>query len=132
MQHFLAGVEAVVAGGCRTSGQGAQGGTARAGFHQLGPVQGHAVLPVGTGAFVARDLRRPGVWRGAVEAFGVPVAPRRSTLAYANEHRQWELYQAAFEQTLCKCQELVQSQGGRQKFRFKNKLMSLDGSVIDL
>ena len=26
--------------------------------------------PVGTGAFVARDLWRPGVLRGAVEAFG--------------------------------------------------------------
>ena len=37
-----------------------------------------------------------------------------------------------FEQTLWKCQELVQSQGGRKKFRFKNKLMSLDGSIIDL
>src|ERR1039457_329476 len=136
MQHFLAGVEAVLARGFRTSGQGAQGLTTRAGFHQLGPVQGHAVLPVGTGAFVARDLRRPGVWRGAVEAFGgaggTQVAPRRSTLAYDNEHRPWELYQTVFEQTLCKCQELVQSQGGRQKFRFKNKLMSLDGSVIDL
>jgi Transposase DDE domain len=31
-----------------------------------------------------------------------------------------------------KCQELVSSQGGRKKFRFKNKLMSLDGSIIDL
>jgi hypothetical protein len=37
-----------------------------------------------------------------------------------------------FEQTLLKCQELVQSQGGRKKFRFKNTLMSLDGSIIDL
>jgi hypothetical protein len=37
-----------------------------------------------------------------------------------------------WERTLYKCQELVQSQGGRKKFRFKNKLMSLDGSVIDL
>ena len=37
-----------------------------------------------------------------------------------------------FEQALCKCQELVASQGGRKKFRFKNKLMSLDGSSIDL
>ena len=37
-----------------------------------------------------------------------------------------------FEQTLFKCQELVSSQGGRKKFRFKNKLMSLDGSIIDL
>jgi hypothetical protein len=30
-----------------------------------------------------------------------------------------------FEQTLSQCQELVRSQGGRKKFRFKNKLMSL-------
>jgi len=53
-------------------------------------------------------------------------------LAYANENRPWELYQTVFEQTLCKCQELVRSQGGRKKFRFKNKLVSLDGSIIDL
>jgi hypothetical protein len=37
-----------------------------------------------------------------------------------------------FEQTLFKCQELVRSQGVRKKFRFKNKLLSLDGSIIDL
>src|SRR5215831_12941718 len=37
-----------------------------------------------------------------------------------------------FQQTLGKCQQLVRSYGGRQKFRFKKKLMSLDGSVIDL
>ena len=37
-----------------------------------------------------------------------------------------------FEQTLFKCQELVQNQGGRKKFRFKNKRMSLDGSILDL
>jgi len=69
---------------------------------------------------------------GHVKHLGVPVAPKRSTLAYANEHRPWELYQTVFEQTLFKCQELVRSQGGRKKFRFKNKLMSLDGSIIDL
>ena len=43
-----------------------------------------------------------------------------------------ELYQAVFNQTLGKCQELVASKSRRKKFRFKNKLMSLDGSVIDL
>jgi len=69
---------------------------------------------------------------GQLKHLGVPVAPKRSTLAYANEHRPWELYQTVFEQTLFKCQELVQSQGGRKKFRFKNKLLSLDGSIIDL
>ena len=69
---------------------------------------------------------------GQLKHLGVPVAPKKSTLAYANENRPWELYQTVFEQTLFKCQELVASQGGRQKFRFKNKLMSLDGSIIDL
>ncbi len=69
---------------------------------------------------------------GQLKHLGVPVAPKRSTLAYANEHRPWQLYQAVFEQTLSKCRELVASQGGRKKFRFKNKLMSLDGSIIDL
>jgi hypothetical protein len=69
---------------------------------------------------------------GQLKHLGVPVAPKRSTLAYANEHRPWQLYQSVFEQTLSQCQEVVRSQGGRKKFRFKNKLMSLDGSIIDL
>lgn len=69
---------------------------------------------------------------GQLKHLGVGVAPKKSTLAYANENRPWELYQTVFERTLFKCQELVRSQGGRKKFRFKNKLMSLDGSVIDL
>ena len=69
---------------------------------------------------------------GQLKHLGVPVAPKKSTVAYANENRPWELYQTVFEQTLCKCQELVASLGGRQKFRFENKLMSLDGSIIDL
>jgi hypothetical protein len=69
---------------------------------------------------------------GQLKHLGVPVAPKRSTLAYANQNRPWGLYQTVFEQTLFKCQELVARQGGRKKFRFKNKLMSLDGSIIDL
>ena len=35
---------------------------------------------------------------------GVPEAPARSTLAYANEHRRWEVYQRVFEDLLEKCQ----------------------------
>src|ERR1019366_5901494 len=120
MQHFLAGVETVFAREIRKGGEGAHGRAARARFHQLGSVHGDVVLPVGPGAFVARDLWWTGVLRGAVKHLGVPVAPKNSTLAYANEHRPWQLYQTVFEQTLFKCQELVQSQGGRKKFRFKN------------
>src|ERR1035441_3947349 len=33
---------------------------------------------------------------GQLKHLGGPVAPKRSTLAYANEHRPWELYQAVF------------------------------------
>jgi hypothetical protein len=65
---------------------------------------------------------------GKLRHLGVSQPPCRSTLAYANEHRGWQLYQTVFEQLLAKCQQL----GVRKKFRFKNKLLSLDGSVIDL
>ena len=63
---------------------------------------------------------------------GIIETPKRSTLAYANAKRPWELYQTVFTQLLGKCQAEVASQGGRRKFRFKNKLMSLDGSIIEL
>lgn len=63
---------------------------------------------------------------------GIASAPSRSTLAYANEHRPWKVYQTVFYQLLGKCQAEVAARGGRKKFKFKNKLMSLDGSIIDL
>lgn len=63
---------------------------------------------------------------------GISETPKKSTLAYANENRPWELYQTVFEQLLEKCQAEVAARGGRKKFRFKNKLVSLDGSIIDL
>ncbi len=66
---------------------------------------------------------------GKLRHLGVKESPKRSTLAYANEHRPWQLYQTVFEQLLKKCQREVR---GGKKFRFKNKLLSLDGSVIDL
>lgn len=63
---------------------------------------------------------------------GIASAPSRSTLAYANENRPWEVYKTVFHQLLGKCQVEVAARGCRKKFRFKNKLMSLDGSIIDL
>ena len=56
-------------------------------------------------------------------------APKRSSLAYANEHRAWELYQKLFFLLLERCR---QAGPLAKKFRFKNKLMSLDSTVIDL
>jgi len=66
---------------------------------------------------------------GKLRHLGVSEAPARSTLAYANEHRPWELYQTVFESLLAKCQGIA---AGKKKFRFKNKLQSLDSTCIDL
>jgi hypothetical protein len=57
------------------------------------------------------------------------TAPSRSTLAYANEHRPWQLYQKVFLNLLDQCRDKF---SGKKKFRFKNKLVSLDSSTIDL
>ena len=66
---------------------------------------------------------------GKLKHLGVARPPKRSTLAYANEHRSWELYQTVFEQVLTKCRGAM---GGRTKFRFHHKLVSLDATSIDL
>jgi len=65
---------------------------------------------------------------GKLKHLGI-TAPAHSTLAYANAHRPWELYQRTFFHLLGRCQTQV---NGKKKFRFKNKLVSLDSSVIDL
>jgi hypothetical protein len=67
---------------------------------------------------------------GKVKHLGIDDAPKRSTLSYANEHRPWQLYQKMFYHLLEKCQKKAQLQ--KRKFRFKNKLFSLDATVIDL
>lgn len=67
---------------------------------------------------------------GRVVHLGLKEAPKRSTLAYENEHRPWELYQRVFDQLLGQCQELAA--GRKRPFRFKNPLRILDATVIDL
>lgn len=69
---------------------------------------------------------------GKLRHLGLPQAPPRSTLAYANEHRPWQLYEDVFHQLLIQCQAVVRTSGDRRKFRFKHKLLSLDATVIDL
>ena len=56
-------------------------------------------------------------------------APARSSLSYANGHRPWELFEKVFYGLF----EVVAAKAvGKKKFRFKNKLVSLDSTVIDL
>jgi hypothetical protein len=67
---------------------------------------------------------------GKLSHLGLSQAPTRSTLAYANTHRPWQLYQTVFEDLLGQCQSLAATK--RRRFRFKNPLRSLDGTVIEL
>lgn len=66
---------------------------------------------------------------GKLQHLGIQ-APKKSTLAYVNEHRPWELYQSVFFSLLDKARLLASSK--KRKFRFKNKLYSIDSTTIDL
>ena len=65
---------------------------------------------------------------GKLSHLGI-VAPARSTLAYANAHRPWQLFEKVFYQLY---EKIAAQTTGRHKFRFKNKLVSIDSTVIDL
>ncbi len=64
---------------------------------------------------------------GRLSHLGVQ-APVRSTLAYANAKRPYALFEKVFYQLLERCQAVAWP----RKFRFKNKLLSLDATIIDL
>lgn len=66
--------------------------------------------------------------QGKLSHLGMTQAPKRSTLSYANAHRTWELYERLFYDLLQTCKSVAP----KKKFRFKNKLMSIDSSVIEL
>jgi len=65
---------------------------------------------------------------GKLVHIGMQDGPRRSTLAYANQHRSWELFQDLFFEMLPRCQQVAP----HKKFPFKNKLLSMDATTIDL
>jgi hypothetical protein len=56
-------------------------------------------------------------------------APKRSSLSYANAHRPPELFEKVFHALHAK---VASTFTGKRKFRFKNKLMSLDSTSIEL
>ena len=65
---------------------------------------------------------------GRLQQLGLEGATKRSTLAYANAHRPWQLYQAVFHGLYQRCAEIAPG----HKFRFRNRLLSLDATTIDL
>ncbi len=87
-------------------------------FCQLGKAQSLREICYGLATF-----------QGKINHLGLKKAPSRSTLAYANEHRPWQLYEALFYALLGRCRQVFTGPG---KFRFKNKLYSFDASLIKL
>ena len=61
---------------------------------------------------------------GKLRHLGLPEAPKRSTLAYANQHRPWQLFESVFEQLYQRCQSQMRFP---RSFRFRHRLLSLDG-----
>jgi hypothetical protein len=66
---------------------------------------------------------------GKLRHLGLSDSPKRSTLAYANEHRPWQLFQSVFAQLYQRCASLVNPP---RRFRFRNRLLTLDATLIDL
>ena len=65
---------------------------------------------------------------GKLRHLGIEQAPARSTLSYANQMRPAAMFEQMFYAVLSRCQEVAPG----HRFRFKNKLLSLDSTVIDL
>ncbi len=69
---------------------------------------------------------------GKLVHLGIAKAPRRSTLSYANEHRPAALFEDLFWTSLARFRDSGTLGPRKHKFRFKNKLLSLDSTTITL
>jgi Transposase DDE domain/Domain of unknown function (DUF4372) len=69
---------------------------------------------------------------GKLAHLGIAQAPRRSTLSYANEHRPAALFEELFFTALTRFRAQQALGGKKHKFRFKNKLLSLDSTTVSL
>lgn len=68
---------------------------------------------------------------GKLKHLGLPQAPSHSTLAYANAHRPWELYESIFHKLYARCIAEAQARG-RPKFTLPGKLVSIDSTMLTL
>ena len=69
---------------------------------------------------------------GKLVHLGIGVAPNKSTLSYANKHRPAQLYESLFYTALGRFRDEKGLGERKRKFRFKNKLLSLDSTTISL
>ena len=68
---------------------------------------------------------------GKLKHLSLSAAPKRSTLVLC-QRAAGQLFETVFQQLLGKCRGHFGLAAGGHKFRFKNRLLSLDASVIDL
>ena len=88
-------------------------------FCQMGSA--HSLREIGGG--VATAL-------GQLVHLGVQRPPTRSTLASANAHRPWQLYETLFYQVRTRCQAVAALK--RRRFRFNHPWRTLDTTLIEL
>ena len=69
---------------------------------------------------------------GKLVHLGIDVAPSKSTLSYANKHRPAKLFEDLFYTALARFRDEKGLGSRKRKFRFKNKLLSLDSTTISL
>ena len=65
---------------------------------------------------------------GRLRHLGIEEAPARSTLSYANRVRPAALFEQVFYAVLARCQ----GEAPKHRFRFKNKLLTLDSTVLEV
>lgn len=68
---------------------------------------------------------------GKLVHLGMKKAPRHSTLAYANEHRPWEIYQDLFTELLAHLRAKLPL-SPQTPLELPGRLFSLDSTLIDL
>jgi len=69
---------------------------------------------------------------GKLKHLGISKAPNKSTLSYANKHRPAALYEELFWTMADRFRKSGGLGSRKRKFRFKNKLLSLDSTTISL
>jgi len=69
---------------------------------------------------------------GKLVHLGISKPPNKSTLAYANKHRPASLFEDLFWSALRRFRQLGELGCRKSRFRFRNKLLSLDSTTISL
>jgi|JRYE01.1.fsa_nt_gb hypothetical protein len=69
---------------------------------------------------------------GKLRHLGMTEAPARSTLAYANQHRPWQVFEEVFTQLSARLVAQLSPAERAPRLRLPKRLLSLDSTVVDL